>query len=358
MANISKAPFAVRLHLTRSCNLQCIHCLSDASATPPEGELTTDEWCRLFDDLRELRIVDVSLSGGEPFCRHDIFDLLERLAAPRRHRITILTNGTLITENAAARLAQLRLRRFTLSLDGTEAQHDKVRGRGSFQLAICGLRNLLAAGLQPVVAFTPMRTNFESFGALVDLLVEMGITNIQVNRLKPEGRCTPIYPRLALRHPDDVRAMVDEVQRKRITYPHVQIQCTLGRYLFLPIAHQQFINTPLGERRPAAHLNEGCSACLTSCQITATGKVVPCEGLSDFVGGDIRRTSLKEIWQRSDEFAKVRALSEVLVGDLSDCQPCAYNAICDAGCRAVAYLVTGDLLSRDPWCPFGKRAGV
>lgn len=354
MAEHAKAPYSIRLEITRRCNLRCAHCLANASPGEIDGELTTGEWLAFFARLGELQVFGITLTGGEIFMRRDIFTLLERLAGARKHRIDIITNGTLITSRTARRLSALRLRRLTLSLDGLRETHDRIRGPGSFDRALQGVKHLVAEGIVPVVSFTAMRHNHQDFAALTDLVAAMGVSSIRVNKLTPEGRCQPLYGQLALRFPDDVRALVAAVERKRIEYPSMTIACTLGKHLFLPRVLAERCKSGAGEPDPT-HLKDGCGACAQSCQVTAMGLVVPCEGLADFAAGSIRDHDFLDLWRHSEQFRRIRALSSVAVFTLPWCASCPFNRLCDAGCRAVAYGMYGDVQGPDPSCPYWDR---
>ncbi len=355
MIEQARAPYSIRLELTRRCNLRCAHCLADASPCPMEDELTTEEWLAFFGRLGELQVFGITLTGGEIFLRRDIFTLLERLIEARKHRVDILTNGTLISPGIARHLSALRLTRVTLSLDGMRDTHDRIRGPGSFDRALKGLRHLVAEGITPVISFTAMCHNYRDFAPLTDLVVAIGVSSIRVNKLTPEGRCQPLFGRLALGFPDDIRELVAAVERKRTEHPSVNITCTLAKHLFLPRASEEHCKATAGTALPITHLKDGCGACALSCQVTATGDVIPCEGLADFSAGNIRARDFLDLWRNSESFRNIRALSKVPVFTLPWCASCQFNRLCDGGCRAVAYGTYGDLLGPDPSCPYWHR---
>jgi Fe-coproporphyrin III synthase len=141
---LAQTPHAVRLVLTQKCNLACVHCLADARPHAARNELTTDEWLLLICRLRELKVFDISLTGGEMLTRPDIITLLEQLAIPRFCRITMVTNGTLITPAIAQQLQELKIRNILISIDGMQRANDRIRGEGAFDQATTGLRHLLA----------------------------------------------------------------------------------------------------------------------------------------------------------------------------------------------------------------------
>ena len=129
---------------TAGCNLECVHCRRlDVAHELMRNDLSTEEGRRLIDQIAEVGRPVLVFSGGEPLLRPDLFELAER--AKNRGLLTALaTNGTLIDEPLARRIAAAGFDRVSVSLDGADAAtHDRFRGLdGSFDLAIRAL-NLL-----------------------------------------------------------------------------------------------------------------------------------------------------------------------------------------------------------------------
>lgn len=154
MGGLALPPAQLFLEVTDRCNLDCRMCfyrgtLGEAVApvAPDADYLTADEIERVVRDLPTARLV--SLSGGEPFARADLFDVLARLA--RLRLVTVETNGTLLGEDGARRLAALGSRGLPrpglaavdFSILGPREVHDAIARRpGSFDLALAALRAL------------------------------------------------------------------------------------------------------------------------------------------------------------------------------------------------------------------------
>ena len=99
----AQGPHVVAWESTVACNLACVHCRASAQTAPEPDELTTDEVFGLIDQLAEFSQPIFVISGGEPLMRPDLEDLIGH-AVGRGMRAVISTNGTLITEDRAARL--------------------------------------------------------------------------------------------------------------------------------------------------------------------------------------------------------------------------------------------------------------
>ena len=83
--------------VTRSCNLNCVHCRAASHLGPYPGELSTGECLRLIDDIARFSQPVIILTGGEPLLRQDIFDLAA-YGTQKSLRMVMATNGTLVDE--------------------------------------------------------------------------------------------------------------------------------------------------------------------------------------------------------------------------------------------------------------------
>jgi uncharacterized Fe-S cluster-containing radical SAM superfamily protein len=141
------------------CNLACSHCFISCSPTNHTHEMMRLEQVRGYlGEAAELGVKEYYFTGGEPFLNPDMEAILAATLAVGP--ATVLTNGLLLDAARCARLAALAgASRYSLdlrvSLDGYDAaSNDTVRGAGSFERVLAGLRNLAAAGLNPVVTVT------------------------------------------------------------------------------------------------------------------------------------------------------------------------------------------------------------
>ncbi len=129
-------PLACQWEVTCRCNLHCVMCYTDCFNEPERirQELSTVELLRILEELAEAGCLELCLTGGEPLARPDFFQIYER-AITLGFLVTLFTNGTLITESIADRLAALPPHRVEISLHGiTETTFEQVTlGRGSFQ---------------------------------------------------------------------------------------------------------------------------------------------------------------------------------------------------------------------------------
>ena len=176
------------------CNLACRHCFISCSPTNHTHEfLTLDEVSRYLDEAIVLGVKEYYFTGGEPFLNPEMEAILEHTL--RQGPASVLTNGLLLDDARCRRLAALSdaspysldLR---VSLDGYDAAtNDPIRGEGTFDRAIDGVRRLHAAGLNPVLTVTEAHEEMGSEQGrqrLLGLLREIGID-------RPRLKVLPVF---------------------------------------------------------------------------------------------------------------------------------------------------------------------
>lgn len=155
-------PLACQWELTCRCNLHCVMCYTDCFNEPERirHELSTADVLRILDELAEAGCLELCLTGGEPLTRSDFFDIYEG-AIHRGFLVTLFTNGTLITESIADRLAALPPHRIEISLHGmTDTTFEQVTlGRGSFHRCRQAITWLIDRHLPLTLKSTAMTLN-------------------------------------------------------------------------------------------------------------------------------------------------------------------------------------------------------
>lgn len=124
------------IYATMSCNLSCIHCYVPSSPNIKiRNELTTEELFKIIDFASKKMVKEIRLTGGEPLLRKDIIDVIN-YALSKGLRVSIETNGLLISEEFLQSLKYLSRVYFGVSLDGPKEVHEKIRGKGTFDKTV------------------------------------------------------------------------------------------------------------------------------------------------------------------------------------------------------------------------------
>lgn len=336
----------VWIHTNNNCNLRCTHCLVDAGEAD-SPQLTTTEIKRLIDDSRTLGAGRFYFTGGEPCLRADLLELIDYVT--RSSELVILSNGTLIDESLALRLAQASRGRLLLqvSLEGPNAEvNDAVRGTGAFTRAVAGIEQLVAVGLPPVISSVLSRVNAASLPQLTRLVGELGARFHHIIWLHNRGRATS---RIAARpEGDSIWVEAEEVAEvmRRVQSTAAEVGVIVDNEVSLRARVSAKRNRKL----------DLCNCCFETLCIYSDGRVYPCPALAgepDFDCGSTKEQPLADLWLNSPRMEWVRSASVQL---RVDCAHCRLKFFCGGGCLTQAYLDhksahgEGSLLAPDPYC--------
>ncbi len=184
-------------HITERCNLRCRHCYQEGYSGTELSLENLDEVLAQYNELLEDwrgkspggRVRGhITVTGGEPFVRDDFLDLLKAFAANRRSfSFAILTNGTFIDRVMARRLRQLRPAFVQVSIEGTQATHDRIRGTGNFERTVSAVRHLVRNRIRTMISFSAYRGNYREFPAVAELGRRLGVSRVWADRVIPWG---------------------------------------------------------------------------------------------------------------------------------------------------------------------------
>lgn len=172
-------PLVAELFLTDNCNLACVSCACWRSTT--RGELSTDEWCDVIDQLARLRFLKLNFTGGEPLIRRDAVGLMAYARGRGIPSIHLNSNALLLTESKIDDVLRAGVRSFNISVDGPNAHvHDAIRGKtGAFDTTVAALRRLIARrdayGLKIRMNFTVLRDNVAWLPDIAEMAARMGV---------------------------------------------------------------------------------------------------------------------------------------------------------------------------------------
>lgn len=174
VADRQSIPLKIDLELTYRCNLRCKYCYVEAGR--PSHELPTPRLVSLLDELLDMGCLFLTFTGGEPYLRRDLLDLL--LEADRRwFAVRVLTNGTLLSEMAVQVLSDLHRVTMEISIHGSTAErHDAFTQRqGSFRAMQRGIRLLHEAGIPVVLKLSITHVNAADVPNIRRLSEEWGV---------------------------------------------------------------------------------------------------------------------------------------------------------------------------------------
>lgn len=290
-----------------ACNLTCGHCFVDFSGR----RMAPDVLDAVLEGAQALGAVELGFNGGEPLLHPRTLDYIERARAARL-RVQLFTNGTRITPNVAERLADARLAKVAVSIDGFAETHDRLRGPGSHARAEAGIRALTGRGVPVQVTIAVHPSNAAEIDALTRrCLDDWGARWVRLATIVPMGRATH-RPDLA---PDD--ALFERYRESACD----AVSSVPGA---LP-----------------------CLAGVDKLFVSARGEVHGChlfDGAPPL--GVLPGRSLADIYHHPDA-PTAGVLRRFRTDDLTECSGCAAIAACHGGCRARALRTGGHLGARD-----------
>ncbi|UCD72244.1 MAG: radical SAM protein [Syntrophobacterales bacterium] len=284
-----RPPFFFVISPTMRCNLKCYGCY--AGEYEQASGLSHEVLDRIIREAQELGIHFITFSGGEPFIRADLLDLYEK------HRDVIFqvyTNGTLIDEKIAKRLARLGNVAPMISMEGFERETDERRGKGHFEKAMRTMDYLRQEGVLFGSSVTQTRENIYTISSdeFVDMLVEKGAFLIWYFQYIPIGR------------KPDMSMMLTPQQRDIVRRRLRKIRATKPLFICDFWNDGSYIDGCLAAGREYFHIN-------------ANGDVEPCV-FAHFAVDNINEKSLKEVLA-SEFFREIRSRQPFSENPLMPC---------------------------------------
>lgn len=270
-------PYMAELDITYRCNCRCQMC--QRWKDPRSDELRADEYEALAAVLHEMGSHQISIAGGEPLMREDVFDIIESFSG-RGMSVNICTNGLLL-KKFHEQICNSKATCVTVSLDGATAEsHDVIRGApGSYRQTEDGIRHLLlyARSSRPIVRVrmtvsnqnvNEMRAFYQKWDDVVDDVL-----------FQPVHHCSDAY----YTGMDEGSLQLD---------PEVvadQIAAT-------PLANDGYLTRLIDSLKASGSFpHQQCFAAVLMARIDPWGNVYPC--LEQHVSvGSIRNTDFKTLW--------------------------------------------------------------
>ncbi|MFZ2070919.1 MAG: radical SAM protein [Halobacteriota archaeon] len=306
------------LLVTESCNLRCKYCyISAGENNAPLAP--TQHIMHIIDLLDTIGIKKLIIGGGEPLLREDIFDILDKATA--RMPTHLLTNGTLINEKTAKKMALSGIDGVSISLDSPMPKvHDELRD-GSFTSVINGIKLCVKEGLNVDVAACVTTKNFDYALDLILFAENIGATSITFEGLNPVGRgkdCANLA--LTARQTDTFLQTIYEILHD--IKPNIKV----------------VVFDPQWVRWDRSAM--GCEVGKTFFGLRSNGDILPCTNLPITLG-NILEDDFSAIWN-------CEMMNALRTKRNGGCNTCQYRDRC-GGCRSKAYAA-GDIFGSDPSC--------
>lgn len=292
-------------------------------------------WAALY----EVEVLpSIHFTGGEPLLRDDVFDVLH-YARRRGFMTSLLSNGTLITTDIASKIREAEVEDVQVSLDGMEAMHDSIRGKGAFRKAVTGSQNLVREGIDLNINMTLSSLNYQELEPVVQLAGDLAASAVGFSRLVPCGRGKDLseYSLTPEQLSNLCKILTESDNNSSVAI--ISRDPLISMVNIMENADISRLDFPIG----------GCAAGIFGATITADGTIMPCRRM-DLPVGNIKTDDFRQLWAESPVFIALRNRQYYR----GNCRTCRYWAIC-RGCRAIALAsarscLEEDYLGPDPQC--------
>lgn len=309
-AYTSRTPVSVIIELLTKCNLKCKHCYLPEHQ---DAGLSFERVKTLLRQLREIGVVNVSLTGGEILLRKDLFDIIE-IARDLHMRVILLSNGTLLDREKVERLANAYIAQFSTTLFSlNEETHDFITGEhGSLKKLLNGLQLLKEKGIRVMVKTPLMSVNKNDFRDVKKYCEENGFEFSASSLIfsKLDGDESPLNLRIPQNELISILQELDAINEKG----HIH----------------EYDNT--------------CSALRFSFAIDCQGDIFPCNSFQ-YKLGNIDEVSLDKLWNDSQELIHIQNLK---MSEIEKCKSCSYKNYCHR-CPGMAFSDCGNLSGCDSY---------
>ncbi|ODS31360.1 MAG: hypothetical protein SCARUB_03527 [Candidatus Scalindua rubra] len=305
------------IHTNNSCNLTCSHCLVNSSPSEDKG-LSTKTIKRIIDEAVILGTTRFYFTGGEPFMRKDIFELIDYVCNHKESELIILTNGILLRGETIERIQGFNkeLLKIQISLDGSKPEiNDPLRGRDSFDQIVRGIKNVVKIGYSPTVTTVVTSSNIEDIPEITKLLALLGLKTHHLLWVHKRGRVTD--------NGGNFFAPIEKVIE--IARKVKAVSSKLGISVDNHDSYKFRANSNRGTRYDLGN------ACYDSMCVYSNGEVYPSASFAGHEGlrcGSILEETLGEIWENSN---MSKAFRNATLQNKEKCRDCHIKFICGGG---------------------------
>jgi pyrroloquinoline quinone biosynthesis protein E len=333
-------PYTLVAELSYRCPLHCPYCSNpvDIGGDRWRAELETEHWTRVFREARALGVVQLALTGGEPMVRRDLDELV---AAARDAGLysTLVTAGTTLTRERAARLREMGLDHVQVSIQSPDpAENDRIAGVRSFEKKLAAARAARALGFPLTINCVLHRQNLDRIEEILALAEQLDAQRLELANTQYYGwavanRGALMPTRAQLERGEEAVRRFRERVGPRITVLWV-----------LPDLHEDLPKPCMG----------GWGR--TTILVAPNGEALPCQAAATVPGltfPNVQERSLGWIWNESDAFARFRGTDWMQ----EPCRSCPLGRQEEdwGGCRCQALRLTGDAAATDPVCRFSPH---
>jgi radical SAM protein with 4Fe4S-binding SPASM domain len=313
----------LHVRLVSKCNLNCKHCYASDWFVRSD-QLDTALVCRAIDEAIELGCEKVTFSGGEPTLHRDVATLLQ-YCVDRRIKAKLETNALLLRQHGGKLMKLIIENKDLLYL---YVSYDLAEQRGIAEREHDHVRNVVLElhenGVDVRLQTTLTEINVADLEKLIELPRDYGVRQRIFLGHSTSGNGAALTP--------------------------FELDFVLDLYNYL-----SSLNLRLDLELPpliSGRFQGGCGWGVYRCEVMANGDVTTCGPITftqtHFVAGNLRDTPLADIWNGSEYFAQMRAITQDDFAGV--CGKCTFWEQCRGSCRAVSWTRGENWFSPYPLC--------
>lgn len=324
--------FILQWHLSENCNLKCLHCYQE---NHQPVQLEYNQLVKFYEQFKDLLVQKnikghINLTGGEPFCNLYLFKILDLIK--KDHDLisfSILTNGTLITEEIAERIKEYNPYYVQVSLEGGKKINDYIRGEGTYKKIAQGIQNLRKQNIFTSISFTANKLNYKDFPKVVKYARKYNVNNVWSDRYIPLGNSEDKDLAMTLQQTRDYLEIMDRERNKLMKLKNNITTISMNRALQFQMTND---------------FAYGCTAGNTLLTIMENGDLVPCRRMPIIVG-NLLKSTMYDLYENNE------ILKELRKNKIPDeCRNCEHSEMCHGGLKCLTYAMYNNLNHKDPGC--------
>jgi pyrroloquinoline quinone biosynthesis protein E len=333
-------PYTLVAELSYRCPLHCPYCSNpvDIGGDRYRSELSTEDWARVFGEARALGVLQLALTGGEPMLRRDLDELAAAARAAGLYS-TLVTAGTLLTRERAARLKDAGLDHVQVSIQSPDpAENDRIAGNRSFAKKIAAARAARELGFPLTINCVLHRQNLDRIEDILLLAEELGAQRLELANTQYYGWAV-VNQQALMPTREQLERGEEAVQRFRARVgPRITVLWVLPDFY---------------EDLPKPCMGGWGRGVIV---VAPDGEALPCQAAATIPGlalPNVRDRSLDWIWNASEAFTRFRGTDWMQ----EPCRSCPLGRQEEdwGGCRCQALRLTGDAAATDPVCRFSPH---
>jgi radical SAM protein with 4Fe4S-binding SPASM domain len=297
-----------QIELTSRCNERCVHCY-----IPHENKMTDIEpslYYKVLEQCHNMNVLDITLSGGEALL-HPEFNNFLRKAKEYDLSVSILSNLTLLNDKIISAMKEGLLCSVQVSLYSMNPQiHDAItKLPGSFENTKAAILKLIENDIPVQISCPTMKQNKNCYKDVLNWAHKhkCRVQTDYIMMAQSDLDTRNLANRLSL---DETKNIINDIVENDIVYQQ-------------RLLSSEFDETYAGNKDIGDDLI--CGVCTSTLCMVADGGVYPCAGWQDYIVGNVKDTSLKDLWENAPKVKYLRGLRRK---DFPECLNCADRGFC------------------------------